>query len=102
MLGNDTDADGDVLTAAIATAPANGTVTFDANGSFRYTPNLNFTGTDAFTYNASDAVSTALGTVSITVLPVIPPTKFFVADLAVGATLKYSADGTAISNFALN
>ena len=102
VLLNDTDADGDVLTASVATAPANGALTLNADGSFRYTPNLNFTGTDTFTYRASDAVSFGLATVSVTVVPVIPPTKFFVADVGLGATFKYAADGTAISNFTLD
>ncbi len=103
VLLNDTDADGDVLTSAVATAPTSGTLTLNADGSFRYTPNLNFTGTDTFTYRASDAVSaSAIATVSVTVVPVIPPTKFFVTDATLGSTFKYAADGTAISNFALN
>jgi len=102
VLLNDTDADGDPLTASVATAPANGALTLNADGSFRYTPSLNFTGIDTFAYRASDAVSTGLATVSVTVLPVIPPTKFFVVDVGAGATFKYAADGAPISNFALD
>jgi hypothetical protein len=47
---NDTDADGDTLTAILGTGPANGTLTLNANGSFTYTPNANFNGPDSFTY----------------------------------------------------
>jgi VCBS repeat-containing protein len=102
VLSNDSDADGDALTASIATGPANGVLTLNADGSYRYTPNVNFTGTDSFTYRASDAVSFGLATVTVTVIPVISPTKFFVADATAGATFKYAADGSAISNFALD
>ena len=39
VLTNDTDVDaGTTLTAALATGPANGTLTLNANGSFSYTP----------------------------------------------------------------
>ena len=54
VLANDTDADGDALTAAVVTQPANGTLTLNPNGSFTYTPNAGFTGTDTFTYVAND------------------------------------------------
>ena len=71
VLGNDTDADGNPLTAALVTGPANGTLSFNANGTFAYTPNANFHGKDSFTYRASDgkAVSNT-ATVTITVNPV--------------------------------
>lgn len=54
VLANDTDADGDVLTASGATQPVNGTVTLAADGSFTYTPDAGFSGKDVFTYTASD------------------------------------------------
>ena len=52
MLGNDTDADGQSLTAALVTGPAHGTLTLNADGSFTYTPAANYNGTDSFTYTA--------------------------------------------------
>ena len=58
VLGNDTDADGDTLTAALVGAPQHGTLTLNPNGSFTYTPASNFTGTDTFTYRASDGAQT--------------------------------------------
>ena len=68
MLGNDTDADGDTLTATSASQPVNGTVTLAANGSFTYTPEAGFSGTDTFTYTANDGtVASAATTVTITV-----------------------------------
>src|SRR5207247_6377767 len=70
-LANDTDVDGDPLTAVLATAPTKGTLALNANGSFTYTPNANVNGSDTFTYRASDGTLTsALATVTITITPV--------------------------------
>jgi hypothetical protein len=41
VLGNDSDADGDPLTAILNTGVSNGTLTLNADGSFDYTPNAN-------------------------------------------------------------
>ena len=54
MLGNDTDADGDTLTALLAGGPANGSLTLNSDGGFTYTPNAGFNGADGFTYRAND------------------------------------------------
>ncbi|MCW7542151.1 Ig-like domain-containing protein, partial [Aquabacterium sp. A7-Y] len=61
-----TDADGDALTYATGTAPANGTVVVDANGSYTYTPDANFNGTDSFTVVVTDAQG-ATDTMTVTV-----------------------------------
>jgi hypothetical protein len=67
VLANDTGGSG-TLTAALATGPANGSLTLNANGSFTYTPNSGFTGTDTFTYTATDERTTSSpATVTITV-----------------------------------
>ena len=69
VLANDTDADGDALTAALEAGPANGTLTLNGNGTFTYTPNLNFVGTDSFTYTANDgSAASNIATVTITVI----------------------------------
>ena len=71
VLGNDIDADGDALTAAVATGPANGSVTVNGDGSFTYTPDVDFNGTDTFTYTVTDADgATDTATVTINVTPV--------------------------------
>ncbi|RIK84024.1 MAG: hypothetical protein DCC68_02405 [Planctomycetota bacterium] len=57
VLLNDTDADGDPLTAEKLTDPANGTLVFNANGTFVYTPNPNYFGIDTFTYRPFDGTS---------------------------------------------
>ena len=56
VLANDTDADGDTLTAQLVTPPANGSVTLNGNGAFTYTPDAGFSGSDSFTYQASDGM----------------------------------------------
>jgi VCBS repeat-containing protein len=71
VLGNDTDPDSATLTAAVATGPAHGTLTFNANGSFTYTPAANYNGPDTFTYRANDGTAQSNpATVTITVTPV--------------------------------
>lgn len=67
LLQNDTDAEGDPITAVIASQPLKGTVTLNANGTFLYTPNANANGTDSFTYRASDGRPSAPATVTIEV-----------------------------------
>ncbi|USQ80491.1 ThuA domain-containing protein [Ornithinimicrobium faecis] len=74
VLANDTDADGDSLTATDLTQPAHGEVTLAADGSFSYTPADGFVGVDSFTYRASDGTATsAATTVTITVEPAEQP-----------------------------
>ena len=68
VLGNDTDADGDALTARLVTGASRGTLTLGPDGSFSYSPDIGFTGTDAFTYVARDGtLESAIATVSIEV-----------------------------------
>lgn len=70
VLDNDTDPDGNPLTAAKTSNPAHGTVAVNANGSFTYTPTAGYTGPDSFTYKASDGTAeSADATVDITVSP---------------------------------
>ena len=55
VLANDTDPNGDALTAVLVTNPAHGTLTLNADGSFTYTPTGGYTGPDSFIYRARDA-----------------------------------------------
>lgn len=57
VLDNDSDVEGDPLTAAVATGPAHGTLALAADGSFEYTPSDGFSGADSFTYFANDGTS---------------------------------------------
>jgi VCBS repeat-containing protein len=54
VLANDTDPDGDTLTAILVDGVDHGDLTLAADGSFTYTPEDDFTGEDTFTYVASD------------------------------------------------
>jgi VCBS repeat-containing protein len=75
VLGNDTDADGNALTAIKVTGPARGSLTLDANGSYTYTPNTGYTGADSFTYKANDGgADSNTATVTINVVELPPPT----------------------------
>jgi len=69
VLANDSDADGDILTAQlVGRGTAFGTLTLNSDGSFVYEPNEGYTGTDRFVYQAYDGVFTSLAvTVTINV-----------------------------------
>jgi VCBS repeat-containing protein/predicted outer membrane repeat protein len=71
VLANDTDVDGDALSAVLVSGPAHGTLTLNSNGGFTYTPAANFNGADSFTYKANDGqLDSNVATVNITVSPV--------------------------------
>ncbi len=79
VLSGATDTDGDVLTAAVATQPGNGTLALAEDGTFTYTPNEDYAGTDSFTFTVNDgAQSSSPSTVTIYVLNETP--------VSVGAT----------------
>ena len=71
VLANDLDAEGDPLSAVLASAPRHGTLVLGSDGSFDYAPRVGFHGTDTFTYLANDGqTDSAPTTVTITVDPV--------------------------------
>jgi large repetitive protein len=68
VLANDTDPDGDPLTAALHSAPTGGNLILNGDGSFNYTPSQGTT-SDSFTYTASDGTAvSAPATVTIGVV----------------------------------
>jgi len=70
LLANDTDADGDSLSAMIVDGPVNGTLTSNGDGTFTYTPDADFFGADSFTYRANDgALDSNIATVTLQVAP---------------------------------
>ncbi len=83
VLGNDSDALLDPLTATLvaASGPSHATsFTFHADGTFDYTPTGDYFGSDSFQYTATDGTYTsAPATVSITVDPVNDPPTFSLA-----------------------
>lgn len=74
LLGNDTDAEYDPLTAEKLSDPAHGTLVLDADGSLTYRPSPGWSGADAFTYRVNDGfVDSDPATVTITVSAVNDP-----------------------------
>ena len=93
VLTNDTDVNGDSLTAILISSTTHGTLSFSTNGSFIYTPNTNFTGTDTFTYEAYDGgLYSSPATVTLTVSPVHAPVA--------NSDVYYVAPGTVYTNAA--
>lgn len=70
VLGNDTDADGDTLSAILVTPPSYGTVDLNSDGAFTYTPDAGFQGADGFTYRVNDG--TDYSTIATAVIHVGP------------------------------
>lgn len=54
VLGNDSDPDGDPLSASISSTPDHGSLTLNDNGTFEYVPEENYNGSDGFGYQVSD------------------------------------------------
>lgn len=68
VLKNDSDPDGNALTASLVTNASHGTVTLQPDGTLFYRPTANFFGSDSFTYAASDgqASTQAVATFEVT------------------------------------
>src|SRR6185436_11017127 len=49
VLANDSDVDGDTLSAVWVSQPTHGTLSLNRNGSFSYVPAANYNGLDSFT-----------------------------------------------------
>jgi VCBS repeat-containing protein len=96
VLGNDSDADNDPLTAILISGPANGGLSFSSSGIFDYFPNSGFSGSDSFTYQVSDGTDTSDPvTVTITVndLPPAPVANGDAYSVDEDASLWISAPG---------
>jgi hypothetical protein len=76
LLANDTDADGDALTAELVSGPTHGSLVLLDDGTFTYTPAPGFVGADTFTYRAldgeaaSDPTAVTVNVASTNVAPV--------------------------------
>jgi VCBS repeat-containing protein len=78
VLANDSDADGDALTAILVSGPTNGTLTLNSNGAFSYTHNGSETTSDSFTYKVNDGTvdgNTVTVTIGVTPLNDAPETN---------------------------
>ncbi|MGR4862563.1 Ig-like domain-containing protein [Caulobacter sp. LARHSG274] len=77
VLANDSDLNGDALTAVLGQGPSYGQLTLNADGSFTYQAQADYFGADSFTYTAHDAyggvsglVTVALGIAAVNDVPV--------------------------------
>ncbi|HEX7811314.1 MAG TPA: Ig-like domain-containing protein, partial [Burkholderiales bacterium] len=71
VLANDSDVEGDALSAVVVSGPAHGDLVLNPDGSFTYTPHANYNGPDSFTYRAGDGTdSSPPATVTLDVTPV--------------------------------
>ena len=98
VLTNDTDAEGNPLTAILVSGPANGTLTLNADGTFSYTHNGGETTSDSFTYKVNDGtVDGNTVTVAINVTPVndAPVAVADSATVAEGGTVTVLTGGAA-------
>ena len=105
VLSNDSDVDGDPMTAVKLSDPSHGAVTLNADGSFSYTPAALYNGPDSFTYQASDGtVGSNPATVHINVggvnnAPVCTATSLTTAEDTAGevAPVCTDADGDTLN-----
>ena len=96
LLANDTDADGDTISATNYTQPSHGTLTqVVTDGSFQYVPDAGFVGVDTWTYFITDGAGSATGTVTITVTAgnVVPVADDETYTIRPGQTLTVTAPG---------
>jgi hypothetical protein len=101
VLNNDTDADGDPLTAQLASGlgPDNGHLDLSSDGSFVYTPRPGFEGTDSFSYYAFDGlVLSNLATVTINVAPDAPPVTTVPGDQLVQQGMNTPISGISVAD----
>ncbi len=94
VLANDSDVDGNALTASLVSGPTHGTLTLNANGSFQYAPAAGYVGTDSFSYTASDGLTTSQATVTITVNPPPDDHSNLLNSTATNITLSNGTRGT--------
>ncbi|MEZ6039830.1 MAG: Ig-like domain-containing protein [Planctomycetaceae bacterium] len=107
ILANDSDVDGDGLTAVLVAGPSNGSLILNADGSLSYTPATGFSGTDSFTYVANDgSLNSETATVTLTVNPILPPPTgdmhFLVVDTSSRRTFEYDEAGGVLNHSRLN
>ena len=105
VLFNDTDVDGDPLTAVLVTDVSKGSLTLNTDGSFSYTPEADWNGATTFTYKANDGIenSATAATVTITVTPVndAPVAQDITATTAEDTAVNITLIGTDVDGDAL-
>src|SRR4029434_2670134 len=103
VMGNDSDIDGDALTARLIRGPQHGELVFNPDGTFTYTPDSGFIGEDCFRYQLNDGMANsgvALVTLTVGVQePNIAPASADDAySVVTGQTLTVDAAGGVLSN----
>lgn len=109
ILLNDSDADGDLLTAVLVSGPSNGSLDLRSDGTFCFTSEAGFVGMVSFVYEATDGITTTQATVYISVTnssPVFALTDWisvesllpssdliFEDGMVIGQLVAYDADG---------
>lgn len=86
VLGNDTDVDSSVLSAALVAPPKHGRLTLGADGAFTYIPATGFSGSDSFSYAAYDG-ALASAPVLVTIRVAALRASASAAGLAEGAAI---------------
>ncbi len=82
VLANDSQTNGNSLTAVLISGPTNGTLALTNNGGFIYTPSPGFSGLDGFVYRATDGVANS-SNANVT-LSVLPPGTLFLDNFTRG------------------
>jgi len=100
ILANDTDADGNALSAVVVAEPAHGTLALGADGSFTYTPDANYNGSDSFTYKVNDGTAnsnTATVTIDVTSVSDVPVARKLRMKTAPGGSARFKVVARAIN-----
>lgn len=99
VLQNDSDPDGEPLTASVVSDPINGDLSFNSDGSFTYTPLPEWYGNVTFTYKANDGLADSdTAAVWINVIKIPEPTEYVInATNSTGGTISPSGDTTVSS-----
>lgn len=92
VLAAASDLQGLPMTAALVTAPVNGSVTLKSDGSFVYSPRANFFGVDSFAFRVSDpSIAGNIATATISVLNLAPTANNIAYHVNAHSTLTVSA-----------
>jgi hypothetical protein len=72
VLSNDSDIDGQSLTASVVSGPSHGTLILNADGSFSYAPASGYEGLDDFQYRAHDGTASSQAAI-VNLIVLCPP-----------------------------
>ncbi|MFQ6610366.1 MAG: Ig-like domain-containing protein, partial [Fidelibacterota bacterium] len=91
VLDNDSDIDGDVLTATVDQLPTHGSLSLNNDGTFTYNPDSNYNGSDSFTYSVSDGNGGSdVGSVVMTIHPINDPPTAEPVSISLASSFNFS------------